>query len=220
VDLSQGDIRPSGDVFVGYLQTSADSYPWLGIDQTTWTDRSYSLPDWTALLPHGASAMIRIALGSPQTADADPTIVLAYDDGEAEDSRGFSMAGAGYAVRFTPPTGGARLLAARVYVTGLRGAPAPIAVSVMTADGEPLAPPVLVTAASSGWLDVDLSALALFPTADFLIGYAQTDGDNFPWVGLDTTSANDRSYAWPGPTSLEPTREGNPMIRAVMAQTP
>jgi hypothetical protein len=63
IDLSGYNLTPASDFFVGYLQTQANAYPWLGFDTTAPGDRSYSVPDWSRVLPAGSNAMIRVIVG-------------------------------------------------------------------------------------------------------------------------------------------------------------
>jgi hypothetical protein len=64
VDLSGYSLTPTGDFHVGYVQTQADAYPWIGFDTTTPGDRSYSVPGWSRVLPAGSNVMIRVIVGA------------------------------------------------------------------------------------------------------------------------------------------------------------
>ncbi|MEW5825910.1 MAG: hypothetical protein AB1778_03685 [Candidatus Bipolaricaulota bacterium] len=218
VDLSSAGLVLDGDVYVGYLQTSAEDYPWLGIDMSTTSDRSYNVPQWTPLLPVGDCAMIRIL--TQRSSAADRIIELAYDDGSAETDRGFAVRGAGYAVRFTPPAGGAVLRSALLFVSGIRGVPAPIELHVWSEHGEDLIPPVdVLPTEKAGWLEVDLSGAGFAPQADFFIGYLQTDAENYPWLGVDLGTPTGRSLSIPDWTEVLP-YGANAMIRAILTAAP
>jgi hypothetical protein len=216
VDVSSAGLALTADVYVGYLQTSAENHPWLGIDTSTTSDRSYHAPQWAPLLPPGDCAMIRILTERPSAGDG---LELAYDDGSAETGRGFAVRGAGYAVRFTPPAGGAVLQSVRLFISGIRGTPAPIEVHVWSVHGEDLIPPVEVTPAEQGWLDVDLSSAALRPSTDFCIGYLQTSAEDYPWLGVDLGTPTGRSLSIPDWTEVLP-YGANAMIRALFIVAP
>jgi hypothetical protein len=145
--------------------------------------------------------MVRIVTGLPL--GQQDGLELAYDDGTAEAGRGYAISGAGYAVRFTPPADGAKLLRARLYIEGFWGDPTPIEI------------PLQVTPTSAGWLDVDLSNQSLTPTTDFFVGYVQVQANAYPWIGFDSTSPGDRSYSVPGWSHALPTGS-NVMIRVIM----
>jgi len=215
-DVEFPSARPvlTGDVYVGYLQTSGDNYPWLGIDTTAPSERSYSVPEWAPLLPAGAGAMIRVLLQHPLA--SEDGLELAYDDGSAETARGYAVAGAGYAVRFTPPAGGAVLETARLYVSGFQGDPAPIEVHVWNAGGADLIPPFDALPTEEGWFEIDLSGAALRVAADFSVGYLQMDNANYPWLGIDIGNPNARSYSAPDWNMLLPSGT-NAMIRVIFA---
>ena len=63
VDLSGHSLSLITDFFIGYLQTQADAYPWIGFDTTSPGDRSYSVPGWSRVLPAGSNVMIRVIVG-------------------------------------------------------------------------------------------------------------------------------------------------------------
>ncbi len=214
VDVSSAGLVLTADVYAGYLQTSVDNHPWLGIDTTSTSDRSFSVPQWTPLLPEGACAMVRILTQRALAVDAG--LELAYDDGTSEAGRGYALAGAGYAVRFTTPAEGATLQSVRLFVSGIRGTPAPIEVHVWDTLGNDLIAPIETTPTESGWFVIDLSRLALRVTADFRVGYLQTDADNYPWLGVDLGTPTGRSYSVPDWNELLPFG-ANAMIRVVLA---
>jgi len=216
VDVSSAQLVLTDDIYVGYVQTSGENYPWMGVDTTTAGTRSFSLPEWSALLPEGACAMIRIL--TQRALAADDGLELAYDDGTAEASRGYAMAGAGYAVRFTPPAGGATLESVRLYVAGIQGSPAPIEIHVWDLDGRDLLPPIDALPEAAGWFEIDLASLAVRFTADFRVGYLQTDGENYPWLGIDQGTPTGRSTSVPDGNELLP-RGANAMIRVRFAGT-
>lgn len=215
VDVSTAGLVLGADVYVGYLQTSAENHPWLGIDTSSTSDRSFVVPSWAHLLPEGACAMIRIL--TQRAVAVEDGLEVSYDDGAAEAGRGYGILGAGYAVRFTPPTGGARLQSTRIYITGLRGDPAPIEVHIWSIHGEDLIAPVIVTPLEGGWLLVDLSSAALSAATDVWIGYLQTSAENYPWLGVDQGTPTGRSYSLPDWNELLPFG-ANAMIRAIFAR--
>ncbi len=63
IDLSGYGLTPTSDFLVGYMQTQANAYPWIGFDMTAPGDRSYSVPDWSHVLPAGSNVMIRVIAG-------------------------------------------------------------------------------------------------------------------------------------------------------------
>ena len=201
-------------MYVGYVQTSPDNYPWLGLDTTTSSDQSYGVPGWEQVLPAGTCAMIRILTQHALTSEEG--FELAYDDGTAEAGRGYAMADAGYAVRFTPPPGGAMLARARIFVNGFPGSPAPIEVHVWDAEGTDLIAPFTALPTEEGWFTIDLSASQLRMSDDFSVGYLQTDAENYPWLGVDIGNPNDRSYSVPDWNLLLPSG-ANAMIRVSFA---
>ena len=117
---------------------------------------------------------------------------LAYDDGSGESSQSYTT-GNGFAVRFTPPAGGAKLLRARYFFL----APvAPIQVHVWDDNHADLIAPFTATPAGDGWFDVDLSASNLTVDDDFYVGFLYTQ-DTDPTLGADTSSPDGRSYEVP-----------------------
>ncbi|NOZ70456.1 MAG: hypothetical protein GXP38_00850 [Chloroflexi bacterium] len=132
---------------------------------------------------------------------------LAYDDGTAESNQSYDT-GNGFAVRFTPPAGGAKLLRARFYFI----APvAPIKVHVWDTDHYDLFPSITATPSGDGWFEVDLSAQNLTLNEDFYLGFKYTQ-DYAPTLGVDTSAPDGRSWEWPweAKTNLDY------MIRAVV----
>jgi len=144
---------------------------------------------------------------------------LAYDDGGAEAGRGYGIVGAGYAVRFTPPAGGAVLDSVRLYVTGIQGTPAPIEVHVWDLEGKDLLGPIDALPETAGWFEIDVSTLAVRVVTDFRVGYLQTDAENYPWLGIDLGTPTGRSCSVPDWNELLPFG-ANAMIRAIFAAEP
>lgn len=214
VDVSSSGVMLTGDVYAGYVQTSAENHPWLGIDTTSSSDRSFSVPQWTPLLPEGACAMVRILTQRAVALDAG--LELAYDDGTSEAGRGYAVAGAGHAVRFSAPAESATLRAVRLFVSGIRGDPAPIEVHVWDTLGSDVMAPITVTPTEAGWYVIDLSRLAVRVDGDFRAGYVQTDADNYPWLGVDLGTPTGRSFSVPDWNELLPFG-ANAMIRVVLA---
>jgi hypothetical protein len=140
---------------------------------------------------------------------------IAYDDGVGESARGFAVEGKGWAVRVTPPAGGAILTGVRYYIAGFFGDPSPIEVHVWDADHHDLIAPFAVTSAEEGWFEVDLSQHHLVFTGDFYIGYLQMASDSYPWIGYDISGDSDRSYYTSDWTPALPPGS-SVMIRAVM----
>jgi len=141
---------------------------------------------------------------------------IAYDDGTAETGRGRAMARSGYAVRFTPPLGRIQLLTAKFYILGFKNHPAPIEIHVWDTGHNDLIRPLRATPTERGWFELDLSPQNLIIGGDFYIGYLQTTAEAYPWIGLDTTNPDGRSYMVPD--WLLVTSRGKPagdiMIRA------
>jgi hypothetical protein len=214
VDISSSGLIIADDVYAGYIQTSAENHPWLGVDLSTASDRSHCAPQWTPLAPAGACAMIRVL--TQRLVAADGGLELAYDDGGAEAGRGYGIAGAGYAVRFTPPPGGATLQSVRLFISGIWGDPAPIEVHVWSIHGEDLTLPVDVMPTEPGWLAIDLSGAALRLSTDFCVGYLQTSAENYPWLGIDQGTPTGRSLSVPDWNELLPFG-ANAMIRVIFA---
>ena len=101
-------------------------------------------------------------------AEAQLTQEIAYDDGTAESGRSCST-GFHSAVKFSLPSGWSegRLLTARYYIWG---AAVSFKVHIYGSDGTTeLTSSFEVTPTSTGWFDVDLSALGLTVTEDFYI---------------------------------------------------
>lgn len=215
VDLSSHRLTVSEGFYVGYVQLSAAVHPWIGLDTSTIGDSSFSVPDWSRVLPLGSKVMIRAVIGALTGRTAPAGTELAYDDGTAEAGRGYALAGLGYAVRFTPPAGGTTVLGAWFYITGFRGDPAPIEIHVWNLDHRDLIPPFLVTPKEAGWFVVDLAGYKLSVGEDFFVGYVQVYDDAYPWIGFDLSSHGNRSYSAP---SWQPTFPvgSNVMIRAVV----
>ncbi len=133
---------------------------------------------------------------------------LSYDDGTAESNQSYTT-GNGFAVRFTPPGGGSKLVRARFYFI----APvAPIAVHVWDTNHSDLISPITATPTGDGWFDVDLSAANLTVNGDFYLGFLYTQ-DAAPTIGTDTSDPDGRSYEvpWEQKTGLDY------MIRAVVS---
>ncbi len=199
----------SGAVFRiqdGQLEPVAD-FTRLGSTSDGWPYGSAVTPEWI-LLAYSQCVQILAAAVRDE-------VELAYDDGTAETGRGVAVSGAGYAVRFTPPAGGAELLRARIYIEGFWGGSAPIEIHVWDLDGKDLIAPLQVTPTSTGWFDVDLSGQSLTLITDFFIGYLQTQAAVYPWIGFDTTTPGDRGYSVPGWSRVLPAGS-NVMIRVIV----
>jgi hypothetical protein len=111
------NIVVSGAVFRiqdGQLELAAD-FTRLGGTRDGWPYGSAVSPQWVFL---AYSEGVQIL-----TAAAKDEAELAYDDGTAETSRGVAVSGAGYAVRFTPPAGGAENPTGQDLHRGLLGKP-------------------------------------------------------------------------------------------------
>jgi hypothetical protein len=199
----------SGAVFQileGQLEPVANFAP-LGGTRDGWPYGSAVTPQWVFLAYSEGVQILTVAV--------QDEVELAYDDGSAETSRGMAISGAGYAVRFTPPSGGVELLRARIYIEGFWGDPAPIEIHVWDLEHKDLIAPVQTTPTAEGWLDVDLSVYSLTPTGDFFVGYLQTQADAYPWIGFDTTTPSDRSYSVPGWSRVLPAGS-NVMIQVIV----
>jgi hypothetical protein len=140
---------------------------------------------------------------------------IAYDDGVGESTRGFAVAGKGWAVRFTPPVSGVILVGVKYYIAGFFGDPSPIEIHVWDGDHQDLITPFSVTPSEEGWFEVDLSQYQLSFTDDFYVGYIQIMPDSHPWIGYDMSGDSDRSYYTSSWTPALPPGS-SVMIRAVM----
>ncbi len=135
---------------------------------------------------------------------------LAYDDGVAESSQSNDTRN-GFAVRFTPPSGGAKLLRARFY---FMGSMAPIDVHVWDLSHfDLLYPTITATPTGDGWFDVDISERNLTLNEDFYLGFKYTE-DYVPTLGVDTSAPDGRSWKW----SWEAQNDLDYMIRAVVSE--
>ncbi|MFQ6059552.1 MAG: Ig-like domain-containing protein [Anaerolineae bacterium] len=154
----------------------------------------------------------------PSTSPLSPGAVeVAYDDGVAERGRGSALTGHGRAVGFSP-AGPVTVLRAKYYIHGFRGSPAPIEVHVWDADRQDLITPFAVTPTEKGWFEVDLSPYNVVVSGEFYLGYVQTSGESYPWIGLDTTAPDGRSFGVaPDPDDWGTVRDGDIMIRAVLS---
>ena len=79
-----------------------------------------------------------------------------------------------------------------------------------------LTTPFEVTSTTTGWMEVDLSALNIIVTDDFYISIEYLTGDR-PWIGGDFSDPDGRSYVGTaGSWNLKTTEDY--MIRAVVQQ--
>jgi len=216
VDLGGIPLTAGQDFYVGYVQLSAEVHPWIGLDTSTTGDSSFTVPDWSPVLPPGSTVMIRAVIEVPTAQAGRSGSELAHDDGTAEAGRGYALAGLGYAVRFTVPEK-VLLVAARFYISGFRGEPAPIEIHIWNDKHEDLIAPFQTTPTEGGWFEVDLSGYEIYVDGDFLVGYVQVYADAYPWIGFDLTAPGDRSYTVP---SWHPTLPAgsNVMIRVVVGK--
>jgi uncharacterized repeat protein (TIGR01451 family) len=116
-----------------------------------------------------------------------PETELAYDDGDMDTNTSWEV-GKGFAVRFTP-AGQAQLMRARYYLLD----PRPIEVHVWDEDRTDLITPFTADTDQDGWNDVDLSSYNVTVSGDFYLGFIHLE-DYRPTLGIDTTSADDRSF--------------------------
>jgi uncharacterized repeat protein (TIGR01451 family) len=137
-----------------------------------------------------------------------PEIELAYDDGAIDTNTSWET-GKGFAVRFTPPVGQAQLMRARYYFLD----PRPIEVHVWDENRTDLIPPFTADTDQDGWNDVHLSAYNVTVSGDFYLGFIHLE-DYRPTLGVDTTSADDRSFEVDGEYWEQQTSDY--MIRAVV----
>jgi len=145
----------------------------------------------------------------------NPIQEIAYDSGTAEFGVA-AVSGSQLAVRFSLPSGWseAKLLTAKYYIYG---DPSTFRVHVYGSDGSTeLITPFEVTPTTTGWLEVDLSALNIIVTDDFYITIEYiTEGK--PWIGGESSDPDGRSYVGTaGSWNLHTTTDY--MIRAVAQQ--
>lgn len=190
---------------------------WITIHQTGTTGALAGLYTATLLCDSKPQTQVQYVVGPP---GVGVMVELAYDDGTAEATRGTSSAGLGYAVRFTPPASGGTLIEARFFIMGFSpGGAGPIEVRVWDASRNLVGVPMVVTPTEAGWLGVDLASYGFAPSGDFYVGYVQLSATAHPWIGLDTSGGEGRSYHVPDWEAVLP--EGaNIMIRAVLSSSP
>ncbi len=135
---------------------------------------------------------------------------LAYDDGAMDTNTSWET-GKGFAVRFTPPADQAQLMRARYYLQD----PRPIEVHVWDENHNDLIAPFTANTGQDGWNDVDLSAYNLTVSGDFYVGFFHLE-DYRPTLGIDTTSADDRSFEVDGEYWEQ--QGSDYMIRAVVVE--
>ncbi|PDM25841.1 hypothetical protein CP083_06955 [Candidatus Bathyarchaeota archaeon B24-2] len=175
----------------------------------------------TAFIAVLAVSILTLAVCASKV-EAQPIQEIAYDDGTAE----FGVAtelGSQLAVRFSLPSGWseAQLLTAKYYI---RAYPSTFRVHVYGSDGSTeLITPFEVTPTTTGWLEVDLSALNIIVTDDFYITieYITTADEEWieeiPFIGGDSSNPDGRSYmGTAGSWNLHTTADL--MIRAVVQQ--
>ncbi len=191
---------------------SAPGYMTITMTGTTGTQAGFYS---ASLLCSGQPrAQVQFSVGSAAGAAAAE---ISYDDGTAESTRGKTSAGLGYAVRFTPPASGGTLIEARFFINSFSpGGAGPIEVRVWDASRSLVDVPIVVTPTQEGWFTVDLSGYGFVPTGDFYVGYVQLSAAAHPWIGLDTSTGDGRSYNVPDWSSVLPLG-ANIMIRAVLS---
>jgi len=136
-------------------------------------------------------------------------IEISYDDGTMNTTTSWEI-GKGFAVRFTPP-GQVQLVRARYCLLG----PRPIQVHVWDANRTDLIAPFTVNTNQAGWNNVDLSAYNITVSGDFYVGFLHLENYR-PTLGVDTASADDRSFEVDGAYWQQQTSDY--MIRAVVVQ--
>ena len=139
-----------------------------------------------------------------------PETELAYDDGTTETNTSWEV-GKGFAVCFTPPAGQAQLMRARYYLLE----PRPIEVHVWDENHTDLITPFTANTDQDGWNDVDLSGYNITVNGDFYVGFFHLE-DYQPTLGIDTTSADGRSFEVDGAYWEQQTSDY--MIRAVVVE--
>ncbi|MBC8263161.1 MAG: FG-GAP repeat protein [Anaerolineales bacterium] len=139
-----------------------------------------------------------------------PEIELAYDNGDMDTNTSWET-GKGFAVRFTPPAVQAQLMRARYYLLD----PRPIKVHVWDENHTDLIAPFTANTDQDGWNDVDLSAYNVTVSGDFYVGFFHLE-DYRPTLGIDTTSADGRSFEVDG--AYWEQQISDYMIRAVVVE--
>jgi len=139
-----------------------------------------------------------------------PETELTYDDGTMETNTSWET-GKGFAVRFAPSGGQSQLMRARYYLLD----PRPIEVHVWDENHTDLITPFTANTDQDGWNDVDLSAYNVSVSGDFYVGFLHLEGYR-PTLGIDTTSADGRSFEVDGAYWQQQTSDY--MIRAVVVE--
>jgi bacillopeptidase F (M6 metalloprotease family) len=182
-----------------------------------------------------ASTAVTVTGGQTTTADMalEPFVgvpgEIAYDDGSADNAWAFFAAGNAFAVRMSPAQPGQATVirGARVYHwdaswPGAGATSFQVAVYEVKPDGTPgrlLGGPVRRTdAVLGGWTDVDLSALGLTVTGDFIVAWVQdADHPGTPGLAVDESSGDSgRNLQMVSGAWSEWADGGNFMIRAIV----
>ena len=126
---------------------------------------------------------------------------LQYDDGTATTGYNWPNAGQGSAVRFTTPSGSAKLLQAKFFYSSLNGGNQHLLRILGDNGGAPGATifgPQAVTAPNAGWVTYDLSNANITVNGDFYV-MIEYDGTNTPAFGSESTPPlNQRSWDFDG----------------------
>jgi hypothetical protein len=151
-------------------------------------------------------------------------ITIAYDDGGAENGYYWLGAGAGWAVKFTPPYYPVMVKECEIYITNVSSE---VEFHGWNADGAFESPGTDIFEAFNTdlilgiWNEIDLTDKNLvIHEGDFYLGYIQTEAGG-PALGFDQTSVQGRSWGynnvdWEALEYMDEAILGNLMIRAVV----
>ncbi|MDF2628635.1 MAG: bacillopeptidase-like protein [Symbiobacteriaceae bacterium] len=226
--LAGASVGVAEDMQVAPAMTDATGHYMLEVLEGTYTLQA------RASGYYAANDEVTVAGGATETMDMwlEPFVgmpgEIAYDDGVAENAWGYYDAGNGWAVRMSPPDGGAVMLrSARIFLWDASW-PTPggntfrAAVFAANPDGTPgpmIGSEVRVTNAVRGdWNEVDFSHLGLVTSDDFFIAYIQdAPYPNTPGMPVDeSTPPTGRNWQMvAGAWSLFE-NSGNLMIRAMV----
>ncbi|HYF77690.1 MAG TPA: S8 family serine peptidase, partial [Symbiobacteriaceae bacterium] len=226
--LAGASVSVAEDLMVAPVLTGADGRFMLEVLEGTYTLQV------RAAGYYSASDEVTVAGGATETMDMwlEPFVgmpgEIKYDDGTAENAWGYYQPNNGWAVRMSPPEGGAVLLRSARFFLWDSSWPSPggntfrAAVFAANPDGSPgpmIGSEVRITNAVRGaWNDVDLSHLGLVMSDDFYVAYIQDAAyPNVPGMSVDeTTPPTDRNWQLVSGSWSPFENSGNLMIRAIV----
>jgi hypothetical protein len=131
-----------------------------------------------------------------QSGAAQDEIELAYDDGNPNLELQFTIDGAYFVTRFTPPAGDYRVLEVRYFVADTSGGSTFNLTLWRDVSNEPgivIYGPVNLMAVRLGWNNIDLSQYLVDVTGDFYVGLSY-DGRSKLTIGAENRSPAGRAY--------------------------